>query len=150
MALEGASSTTIAQELGFSAPTISRIMNSTGVRDLVKKVHEKFITDNLEVAAQNLTQVISSDREEDLGDKRKYSTKVLESVGILSGAQAPMTVNVLNTGDIHISPIVQALVRSVFGDTLMAPDPLPEVPNGGKKGKGKGKGEKGKGGSNGG
>ena len=127
---KGMSQLGIANTLGISQPTVSKIANQDDTKALIDRMQKKLIDSSLEQAVKNIKSVVDKyptyEEEKDKGFTTlslKYSAEIAKSVGILP-AHAPSfhVQNIYNSATVTLSPLVQSMLNQ-FTRELVAPPP---------------------------
>ena len=115
----GQSQAVIAQAVGVSQSTISRLANKGDVRALIERESLRLL-EAVPQAVENVKVLVNEMPDIPKGDiKRrelsfKASKKVLESAGLLNTpSPSPTFVNIVNAGTTVISPVIDRILREV-------------------------------------
>ena len=120
----------IAEHIGSSTTAVHRAANKPDVKEKIDKAQRELLGDTMDKAISNIKSVVASYPKYEESENKpfaalslKYSSKVLESAGLLPSASLSLHVqNIYNSNQITITPIVQRLLES-HRQTLLTPPP---------------------------
>ena len=118
---------------GLDKSTISKRLSRPEVRKYIEKIQEQFLTDNAEIAAKNIKEVIGKYlTASDMQDKEhgyKASMRVLESIGVLPSPTQSIVYNQINQSTNIISPAITMLLKQHSMDLKSLVSGVEEVGN---------------------
>lgn len=117
---EGATQREIASEFNITQQEVSHITRKPAMQDIIRRAHERFITNTLDVAVENIDYVVKGYKGTDDKQLRDHgydaSKKVLEAAGLLSShAQSIVHQTYIAQQTNVMNPLINDLINKHFG-----------------------------------